>query len=122
MAEQKNILIFSEQVQRVIVELVKKHGLALSQEDFWDFKKEDPEIAIFNAAKVIVAMEKGKSIKDVVLMLKKDLHIHEKKAEELAGDIKNEVVPLVDIIPKEEEEETIQEPTKDFHKELIQKI
>ena len=31
------VLNFSDQIDQAISELVKKHNLTLSQEDFWDF-------------------------------------------------------------------------------------
>src|SRR5207244_3560487 len=80
---------------------------------FESLKKEDPEIVIFKAAKIIVAMQEGTSMKDVTHLLKTDLKIHQKMASELAHDIKNTVA----VLAADEAEEEV-----DFQKELLQKI
>ncbi|KKP42912.1 MAG: hypothetical protein UR31_C0013G0023 [Parcubacteria group bacterium GW2011_GWA2_33_14] len=115
------VLNFSDQIDQAISELVKKHNLTLSQEDFWDFEKENPEVVIFKVAKKIVAMEKGVTMKDIIEILKKDLYIAQEKADKLAHDIKNNVVSLAQ--PEEEIEVKKEVDQKErYRQELLNKI
>ncbi len=111
---------FPGKVQQAITELAEKYHLTLSEEDFWDFKKPDPEIVIFKAAKKIMAMEKGVTIKDISKSLETDLKMHPKEANELANDIKKSIHLWVEIIEPEEkvkEVESDQEQIADQEKQ-----
>lgn len=119
-------LYFSDEVQNKISQLTTTHGLErdLTLDIFELMKTKDPEIVIFNAAKKIVAMEKGKNLKDISDMLKHELKIHQATADKLAHDIKNTIVPLVDITPAIEEAAPPEEK-EEFEKakeELFKKI
>ena len=114
---------FSNEVQRIISELVAQYQLEIDSNLslFERLKIKDPEIVIFRAAEIIVAMKKETSMKDVADKLKKDLNIGQKKAEDLADDIKNSIVPFVDVleIEKMEKAAELTKPEIKIDKEKI---
>ncbi len=95
-------LNFSDDTQQAISKLVDKYSLRFDPNaDLLErLEKEDPELVIFKLAKKILNREG--SFGDISEMLKKDLRIPQEKADELAQDIKNKIVPLTDIIVPEE--------------------
>lgn len=105
MIEKKYKLIFSEEVQSAIAELVKHYHLeidsALALEE--RLKRKDPEIVIFRAAQKMIRREG--TFKEIVHNLKEDLKTYPKEAEKLAHDIKNKILLLVTITLEGEDKE-----------------
>ena len=101
--ENTYVLYFPGKVQEAISELVQKYQISFDLiDDFWDFSKEDPELAIFNVAQRI--LKKEGSFKDVIEVLKKELKMNQKEADALAHDIKNPIVVLAEVIEQPEVE------------------
>ncbi len=116
-------LNFSKEVQQITSDLVSKYDLSsyFNLDLYEKLKRKDPEIVIFHLAERII--NKEGQFKDISEILKKDLHMHQKQAEELANDIKNKIVPLTEIITKEEpEEETSQNTAQELMLARINKM
>lgn len=116
MVKSQYILNFSNEVQEIILKLVKKYDLSLSEKDFWDFTKKDPRIVVFRAAETII----NKNLKEAVNKLKNDLKMRQKNAEKLVEDIKNEILPLAELQDAEKTEENSENKTEaksDYDKE-----
>ncbi len=102
MTENKFKLRFSEKIQEAIAKLVVQYSLKIDLNlDLSErLKRPDPELVIFKLAKRMV--NKEGQFKDISEILKKDLGMSQEKADALAQDIKNQIVPLTDIIELEE--------------------
>jgi len=116
MEEYNYKLYFDDATKGAIFELVKKYHLEIDWSiGFFELiKQKTPKIVIFKLAEKMV--NKEGTFDDVINALKHDLKMKREDAEELAHDIKNTIVPLVDIVEEEPVEEKL-EPSA-FAKDL----
>lgn len=117
MPENNYTLIFSLLVQEAISQIVAKHQLSLNErvEVFDGVTTKDIEVFIFRVARKILNREG--SFKDICEKLRANLKINQKDAENLAHDIKNNVVTLTEMEKPEEEIEEQNEENEELERE-----
>ncbi len=103
MANQENLrVIFTEKADAALSDILKSNGLQESEEEFFSKLERDEETkeSIVRDAATVMA-KKIIPEKKIIELLGKHLEIRKHEAEQIANDIKNNVVPLLKIYPDE---------------------
>ena len=109
-------VIISEKAIEVIVELIEKYKLKEREEELErkiaqtenisEREKLYDELPLRQLSRIVKNIIREKiSVEELPSILKKQLNLSEESAKELANDLKEKVIPLVEKIPTEKEEE-----------------
>jgi len=102
----KENLVFPDDTDLIISEILKKYGLEETDEELIDkFEKEEKSRGEILALLIFKTAEEEISFQGLISSLKIELKISSKTAEEIAKDLKKEILDLVIERPAELQEE-----------------